>query len=214
MIKTHLKAAVMKIILSLLLLAFLTFPAEARQANPASQPMDGRACLILALYHEARGESAESIAKHAWTVVWRVKRDEFPNNLCAVIFQRGNFSAFNRGIRPMRDQRDKARVTKIADIVLKKAFPSTFGGDECLEFHIKTDICSVTVADTLAKPADVTTHYAVSDCQYLRKPGYNYVRTEEGRCVPRWSLKMTMVSAEPCAKVRRRACDVVFWKAN
>lgn len=204
----------MKRILSLILLTFLTFSAEARQANPASQPTDGRACLILALYHEARGESDESITKHAWTMVWRVKRAEFPSNLCAVIFQRGKFSAFNRGIRPMRDQRDIARVTKIADIVLKKAFPGTYGGDKCVEFDIKTGKCAVTVADTLAKPAGVTTHYAVSDCQFLRRPGYRYVRTEKGRCVPRWSLKMTMVSVEPCAKVRRRTCEVVFWKAN
>ena len=204
----------MKIILSLLLLTFLTFPTTAQRANAASQPTDGRACMILALYHEARGESVESIAKHAWTVVWRVKRREFPNSLCAVIFQPGKFSAFNRGIRPMRDLRDKARVTKIADIVLKKAFPEVYGGDKCVEFHAETGKCAVTVADTLAKPAPVTTHYAVSDCKYLRKPGYRYVRTAEGRCVPRWSLKMTMVSAEPCAKVRRRTCDVVFWKAN
>ncbi len=78
------------------MLTFLTFPTTAQQANAASQPTDGRACMILALYHEARGESAESIAKHAWTVVWRVKRREFPNSLCAVIFQPGKFSAFNR----------------------------------------------------------------------------------------------------------------------
>lgn len=178
------------------------------------QAADARACLILGLYHEARGESDQSIRKHAWTIVWRVKMDKFPDNLCAVIFQHRKFSAFNRGIRPMRDQRDKARVTKIADKVLKKAFPDTYGGNECVNFDAKTKDCIVTVADTIAKPMDVATHYAVSDCQFLKKPGYRYVRTEEGRCVPRWSLKMTMVSAEPCAKVRRRACDVVFWKAN
>ena len=56
-------------------------------------------CLARNVYHEARGESDESIVKHAWTIVWRVKRDQFPDNLCAVIFQRGKFSAFNRGIR-------------------------------------------------------------------------------------------------------------------
>lgn len=204
----------MKKLLLAVLLTFLTFSAEARQAKSVAQPTDGRACLILALYHEARGESDKSIAKHAWTIVWRVKMDRFPDNLCAVIFQRGKFSAFNRGIRPMRDQRDKARVTKIADIVLKKAFPDIYGGNECVEIDAKTGDCAVTVADTIAKPAAVMTHYAVSDCKFLRKPGYRYVRTKEGRCVPRWSLKMTMVSAEPCAKVRRRACDVMFWKAN
>ncbi len=204
----------MKRILLAILLTLLTFPAEARQAKSVSQPIDARACLILALYHEARGESDESIVKHAWTIVWRVKMDQFPDNPCAVIFQRGKFSAFNRGIRPMRDQRDKARVTKIADIVLKKAFPDTYGGNECVEIDAKTGDCAVTVADTIAKPVAVMTHYAVSDCKFLRMPGYRYVRTKEGRCVPRWSLKMTMVSAEPCAKVLRRACDVMFWKAN
>lgn len=204
----------MKKLLFLILLSLLTVPAEARQAKMVTQPTEGRACLILALYHEARGESDESIMKHAWTIVWRVKRDEFPDNLCAVVFQRRKFSAFNRGIRPMRDQRDRARVTKLADIVLKKAFPEAYGGNECVKIDTKTGDCTVTVADTIAKPVGVTTHYAVSDCRFLRKPGYRYVRTKEGRCVPRWSLKMTMVAAEPCAKVRRRACDVVFWKAN
>ena len=204
----------MKISLFLILVALIIFPAQAPRANPLPRPTDARACMILALYHEARGESDESIMKHAWTIVWRVKRDDFPNNLCAVIFQQGKFSAFNRGIPPMRDRADVARVTKIADIALKKAFPDVYGGNECVEYDTYTGDCAVTVADTIASPAGVITHYAVADCRFLRKPGYRYVRIKSGHCVPRWSLKMTQVSAEPCAQIRRRPCSVVFWKSD
>lgn len=198
----------------LILMTILAIPAQAKQANRIPKPTDARECLVLALYHEARGESAESITMHAWTIVWRVKRDDFPNNLCAVVFQRGKFSAFNRGVRPMRSKADAARVAKIADLVLKKAFPNVYGGNDCLERDRTTDRCAVTVADTIATPIGVTTHYAVADCIYLRKPGYRYVRTASGRCVPRWAVKMTQVAAEPCAKVRQRSCDVVFWKSD
>lgn len=204
----------MKKLMFLILLALMSVPAEARPTNRTTQPTDARQCLILALYHEARGESDISIAKHAWAIVWRVKRDDFPNNLCSVVFQRNKFSAFNRGIRPMRSEKDRARVTKIADTVLTKAFPDVYGGTECVEFDQYTDKCAVTVADTIATPVGVITHYAVSDCRFLRKPGYRYVRTKSGRCVPRWALKMTQVASEPCAQVRRRRCNVVFWKAD
>jgi hypothetical protein len=198
----------------LILMTILAIPAQAKQANRIPRPTDARECMVLALYHEARGESEQSIIKHAWTIVWRVKRDDFPDNVCAVVFQRGKFSAFNRGIRPMRKKADAARVARIADLVLKKAFPDVYGGSECLEQDDYTDRCVQTVADTIPTPVGVITHYAVADCKFLRKPGYRYVRTKSGRCVPRWALKMTQVASEPCAKVRRRSCDVVFWKSD
>lgn len=204
----------MKKLLFLLLVATIAVPAQARQVKRSSKPTDARQCLVLALYHEARGESTESIAKHAWTIVWRVKRDDFPNNLCAVVFQRGKFSAFNRGIPPMRRKMAVARVTKVADRVLKKAFPDVYGGNKCVEYDQYTDRCSVTVADTIPTPVGVVTHYAVADCAYLHKPGYRYVRTDSGDCVPRWAVSMTQVAAEPCAKIRGRSCAVVFWKAD
>jgi len=189
-------------------------PAGAREAKPEARPSDPRECLTLALYHEARSESDESILKHAWAIIWRVKRDDFPNNICDVIFDRYKFSAFNRGIPPMEDEDGAERVGKIADIALKKAFPDTFGGSRCLERDIYTDACVMTVADMIPTPVGVVTHYAVADCYYLRRPGYRYVRTKSGNCVPAWAVGMIRVDAEPCARVRHRACQVVFWKAD
>ena len=192
----------------------IAVPSLANPSKSDYRPTDSRECLILALYHEARGESDESIIKHAWTIVWRVRRDDFPNSLCAVVFQRGKFSAFNRGIRPMQNKRDVARVTEIADTVLTKAFPDMYGGNRCVEHDMYTGGCTKTLADTIPAPSEVMTHYAVADCKYLKKPGYRYVRTKSGRCVPRWAVKMTVVAAEPCAHIRHRDCDVVFWKSD
>ena len=204
----------MRVLILSIMIVFAALPAQARQTRVVPVPMDARQCLILALYHEARGESEESIMKHAWTIIWRVKRDDFPDSLCAVVFQRKKFSAFNRGIPPMRNRAELARVTRIADIALKKAFPDVFGGSECAERDQYTDACVMTVADTIPAPAGVMTHYAVADCYYLHKRGYRYVRTKSGACVPRWAVHMTPVDWEPCAKVRRRSCRVVFWKAD
>lgn len=194
-----------------LLMLYLSGATTAGEAA-IEKPSDPRACLILALYHEAGHESEASLWKHAWTIAWRVKRDDFPNDICSVVFQPNEFSAFNDGIRPMESEKLRKRVSIIADRVLVKAFPDTYGGTECVEHDIYTDECVVTKSAMLPAAPPPIIYYAVADCYYHGRPGYRYVKLESGDCVPYWSLDMEPVAEEPCALVESRPCRVVFWK--
>lgn len=206
-------------IVSMLLIAFaiiaMTQTADARSNQSrrnAAHPEDRRQCLVLALYHEAGHESELSLWKHAWTIIWRVKRDDFPAELCDVVFSPWEFSAFNKGIRPLRNQKMLNRVERIVDQVLIKAFPDVYGGTTCAVWDNWTDNCVARVADMMRTPIGLTTHYAVADCAFLGRPGYHYIRTKAGDCVPRWSRHMKRVGSEPCALVKKRRCSVIWWK--
>lgn len=188
--------------------------ALAAGDRAAGKPTNDRDCLILALYHEAKYESRESILKHAFTIVWRVKRNDYPNTVCNVVFQRFAFQPFNNGVPPIRDRKRRDEIAKIADQVLIKAFPSSFGGDRCMQRDIYTGTCIARKADLIKTPIDVATHYAVADCYFLGRSGYDYTKNKRGECVPRWSLKMVRVAEEPCALVKNRPCKIVFWKEN
>lgn len=202
---------------SLSLLTGLALLAGAASASANSRqndgrPTDPRQCLILALYHEAGSEPPATIAKHAYTIVWRVRRDDYPNTICKVIFQRGAFQPFLRGVPPMKNAVRKAKVTKVADAVLMKAFPDSYGGSKCVERDLHTGTCIARKADILPPIMPVATHFAVADCYFAGRAGYDYVRNKRNECVPRWSLKMVRVADAPCSLVSGRPCRIVFWR--
>jgi len=207
----------MRMLIAFLVLVAVTagtaFDTEGSVRRSTDRPTDARECLILALYHEARHESRRSILKHAWTIVWRVKRDDFPNDLCSVIYQPFAFQPFNGGKIPrMTDDEARDRVAAIAEEVLVKAFPDSFGGNVCVERDIHTGACIATRADLLPAPMPVSTHFAVADCYFLGREGYGYTRNDKDECVPSWSLKMTRVADAPCSLVSNRPCRIVFWR--
>lgn len=186
--------------------------AEGSMRRSTERLTDARECMIRALYHEARHEPRRSIVKHAWTIVWRVKRDDFPNDVCSVVYQPFAFQPFNNGTPTTNDDEARERVAAIADDVLVKAFPESFGGDECVERDIHTETCIATRADLLPPPMPVATHFAVADCYFLGREGYGYTRNDKDECVPSWSLKMTRVADVPCTLVSNRPCRIVFWR--
>ena len=201
--------------LPLLFLFVYSGTALAGARGSRERPVDGRQCMILALYHEARTESRQSILKHAWIIVYRVKRNDYPNSICGVVFQPYAFQPFNRGRLPgMPDAAARARVTAIADEVLTKAFPHMHGGAKCAERDIHTGACIATRADFIKTPLKIATHYAVADCFFLRRRMYRYTRNRRGECVPRWSLKMKRIAAVPCARIKKRPCKIIFWRQN
>lgn len=51
-------------------------------------------CLALAVYHEARGENLDGQLAVAEVVINRVQDDGFPNNICAVVTQKDQFSFY------------------------------------------------------------------------------------------------------------------------
>lgn len=50
-------------------------------------------CLALALYGEARGETAESMEAVAWVIINRTNSIKFPNTVCGVVLQRSQFES-------------------------------------------------------------------------------------------------------------------------
>jgi len=174
------------------------------------QPMSQRDCLVRLAYHEARSESDESIIKRVWTAVWRARRDDFKaSTICEAVFQYGAFSAFLRGLPPMKNRVALRRVSKIVDGQMPAILPDLYDGTKCVETDMYTGKCSYTLADTIKKQP-VMTHHAEADCYYLGRKGYKYVK-RKGRCEPNWAGKMAEVSSSKCTFVKKRRCRTVFW---
>ncbi len=70
-----------RVALVILILA-MAWPSTAKSAD-----VGGLKCLILNVYHEARGESYEGRVAVAWVTLNRVRSKLFPNTICEVVKQ-------------------------------------------------------------------------------------------------------------------------------
>jgi spore germination cell wall hydrolase CwlJ-like protein len=74
----------------------VTVPVPARGADPeaifADATDEERLCLAKNIYFEARGESLLGQEFVAWVTLNRVQNSDFPNDICAVIWQSRQFS--------------------------------------------------------------------------------------------------------------------------
>ena len=79
-------------------------------------------CLSEAVYYEARGEPYRGQLAVAQTVLNRVKSSKFPNHVCRVVFQKGQFSwtkNWNKSWNADHDSRQVARVALMGTHSLK-----------------------------------------------------------------------------------------------
>jgi spore germination cell wall hydrolase CwlJ-like protein len=60
-------------------------------------------CLAAAIYFEARSEPLDAQAAVAGVVLERVAHDKYPDNVCGVVLQHKQFSAFNSGVPTVRN---------------------------------------------------------------------------------------------------------------
>lgn len=79
---------------------------------------DPLTCLALVIYFEARGEPIDGQAAVAGVVLERVESERYPDNICDVAFQRKQFSAFNRGVPPIKDEKAWGVSKSVARTVL------------------------------------------------------------------------------------------------
>ena len=79
---------------------------------------DPLTCLALVIYFEARGEPLDGQAAVAGVVLERVASSRYPDTICDVSFQRRQFSAFNSGVPPIRDQQAWGVSQAVAQAVL------------------------------------------------------------------------------------------------
>ncbi|KGJ06762.1 Cell Wall Hydrolase [Paracoccus halophilus] len=105
-----------------------TLPALAEKGNGVNARNKAAAtrisqsdleCLSEALYFEARGEGANGQRAVAEVILNRVDHPRFPQTVCAVVNQRGQFT-YNKNAR-IRDKGTYARVRKIAIAALSGA---------------------------------------------------------------------------------------------
>jgi N-acetylmuramoyl-L-alanine amidase len=78
-----------------------------------------RECLALNIYHEARGEPEEGQLAVAHVTLNRVRSPRFPNNICSVVWQSGQFSWTRDGrSNTPRDRRAWQEAQRLASIAI------------------------------------------------------------------------------------------------
>ncbi len=97
----------------------LTTSEQAKEAEPQQQAFtqSDKDCLVRAMYFEANRSSDDGLLALGSVVMNRVKSGTFPDTICGVVGQRGQFAA---GVltNPMQ-KRDQERVERIAQQVLE-----------------------------------------------------------------------------------------------
>jgi spore germination cell wall hydrolase CwlJ-like protein len=96
--------------------AALPEQAEAPAEKPPEYAASDKDCLVRAMYFEANRSSDDGLLAIGSVVMNRVKSGTFPDTICGVVGQRGQFAA---GVltHPMQ-KRDQERVERIAEQVL------------------------------------------------------------------------------------------------
>lgn len=105
----------------MLLLAALMFPALGQAAQDfLGKEVD---CLALNIYHEARGEPQEGQIAVAYVTMNRLVSPRYPNSVCDVVWQNGQFSwtKDDIGDKPS-DVRAWSRARQIAQFVYSNYF--------------------------------------------------------------------------------------------
>jgi N-acetylmuramoyl-L-alanine amidase len=90
-------------------------------------------CLALNIYHEARGEPVEGKIAVAAVTVNRAKHDKFPDGICEVVYQKGQFSWVPAKPKVNRNGADMASARTVAANYLSGLLPDPTDG--ALFFH-------------------------------------------------------------------------------
>ena len=93
----------------LLTMAGVTMVAlTAMMSMPTVDPQQHE-CLAMNIYHEARGERWEGQIAVAHVTMNRVAHDEWPNNVCDVVYQKKQFS-WTHVVKDVKPRERKARI--------------------------------------------------------------------------------------------------------
>lgn len=93
--------------IALALFMLCTSHAKAYEMTPQEQ-----SCMTSALYHEARGESDRGMFAVAAVIMNRTMEENFPDDVCGVISQKGQFTYDHKA-----KMKEWAAVTKVKSIV-------------------------------------------------------------------------------------------------
>jgi len=93
----------------LILCVFVLFSVSSNAQNLTTQDKE---CLTKALYHEARGEPHKGIVAVASVILNRIEADGYPDSVCGVIEQKGQFTYDKR-----KKMTEESSVAKIKYVV-------------------------------------------------------------------------------------------------
>lgn len=79
-----------------------------------SQAKDQIDCLTTAMYHEARGESENGKLAVADVVLNRTKSKEFPDTICKVVYDQGQFSWVGKKRNPDKNSKSYQEIRELA----------------------------------------------------------------------------------------------------
>jgi spore germination cell wall hydrolase CwlJ-like protein len=119
------------------LAALLALPAAGEEPSQPSE--DELECVAEAVYHEARGTSEASQEAVAHVVVNRAEDEDFPDDVCAVVEDRCQFSYECDGkSEAMTEPEERTEAVEAAQEVLEGEAPDPTGG--ALYYHNDTVI--------------------------------------------------------------------------
>lgn len=112
---------------------------HALAAQDAKEADEATRCLASAIYFEAKGEPADGQLAVAEVIINRAKSGRFPDDVCSVVKQRGQFSFVRGGEIPTIDP-DRSSYRKalaVAKVAMSKAWESS--APHALYFHARTE---------------------------------------------------------------------------
>ena len=124
----------MTIIKTVLVFVFLTTTgAISKETVPALDAATARElrCLELNIYHEARGESRAGQIAVGMVTLNRRQSKQFPNSVCAVVRQRGQFSWYGNKTIYAKVPKEIQQIAY--DLLIARKYKDNTGG--ALYFH-------------------------------------------------------------------------------
>lgn len=128
----------------LLTLAIPAMHAAPAGADPARGPeqvlqtsyggQEALQCLAEAIYFEARGEGTKGMRAVAEVILNRVDNHRFPNSVCGVVYQKGQFSYLRMSKRGIHNKAVYGRIQQIAFEAMSGAAPRSLT-DGATYFH-------------------------------------------------------------------------------
>jgi len=98
--------------------------------------MDELNCLALNIYFESRGESSLGQKAVAWVTLNRTNSPEYPDDICDVVYDRGQFSwTRDKKSNEPKDNNAWARALYIAYVIFKTHNISNDPTDGAVMFH-------------------------------------------------------------------------------
>lgn len=123
------------LVLSLVIPVAVANPASADPARGPEQLIqtsyggaESLQCLAEAVYFEARGEGTKGMRAVAEVILNRVDNGRFPNSVCGVVNQKGQFSYLNHGKRGIRNKAVYGHIQQIAYDAMTGAPRNLTGG--------------------------------------------------------------------------------------